>query len=374
MHRRQIISLIAALLVLTGCTNKPPAGAIAGYVTTDPNDPYTNRCAVDPIGDIGSLVVDPPYVEAYNSGKSPWGVWAPTGHDGDGLIHHEGVQRITRGGKNYFIVSDAVKTGYDPGIEIIELGSRGGTYEALGANVTIRSSPPHEDHVVYYLPFPFRLSHAGGIQVNGSYVIIPLEDYDSYQRTAGFTIADLSNPAAPRWGDIVWRTKGETTHAGDASLTHLSDGRFMALIFGNNSEDVEVFVTSKPDLYSSWISMAQIKTPDDFQAAGYQNVQFVTGCDGKLFVVATHDNTGEDWVDLWQVQFSPQYVPTFNKVAKRNVMCSSSNTGNERYCNFDAGGGSYVSVKGTVLVYGIEHYNDAPPGDSLAVKVREFSR
>jgi hypothetical protein len=66
-----------------------------------------------------------------------------------------------------------------------------------------------------------------------------------------------------------------------------------------------------------------------------------------------------------------KYKPEFNKVANVNLVCRSAHTGGERYCDFDAGAGTYVNGTGRVLIYGVEHWNDAVPG-GYGVKVREF--
>lgn len=360
---------------ITAAVTGPAAGGVAGYVTTSASDPYANRCATNPVNDLGVLQVDPPYVMAYRSGKSGCGVWAPT--TSDVLVHRQGIQRLTRNNKNYFVVSNSVDSGNYPGIEIVELKSRGATAEKLGGNVTPSSWPACSDHIVKYLAYSSTTrDHAGGIQVSGSYAIVPLESSGD-TTTAGFRIANLSDPGNPVWGNTVFRSRGQTFNAGAAALTRLSDSRFMALIFGNDSDDVEVFLSTSSGMPgfsvgSSWTSVALAPTPSGFEA--YQNVQLIADCVGNLFVLGTHQNLfpEDDWADLWRVQFSDTYAPSFTKVKNRNVKCKSGNTGQTRYCDLQAGAGGYVSASGRLLLYGVEHYNDAYPGTGDGVKVREF--
>lgn len=349
---------------------------VRGWVTSDATDLSANRCAVDPTGDLSSrLSVDPPYVLAYSSGRTGCGVWAPT--TGDGLTHHQGIQRMNMGGKNYFLVTSSAAAGTFAGFEVVELGSRSSTRAALGQNVSPGGTPPCADRVVRYMDYPFTSrDHAGGLQAMGRYVAVPLENSDD-TFAAGFRVADLAIPASPIWSPTTLRTRGQTANAGAASLARLADGTFVALIFGNDSDDVEVFVSSDASMpgfapnTASWISVAQASTPGGFEA--YQNVQFVTKCDGTLYVVGTHKNlSNSDWADLWRVDFSSSYAPSFTKVANRNMKCSTGNTGNVRYCDFQAGAGVYVSDAGRLAVYGVEHYNDAVPGTPNGVKVREF--
>ena len=82
---------------------------------------------------------------------------------------------------------------------------------------------------------------------------------------------------------------------------------------------------------------------------------------------------GDDWADLYQVTLdSITYEPTFEPVASRNFKCSTTNTGGDRYCDFNAGAGVYVDSSGRLTLYGVEHYNDAYPDTDYGVKVREF--
>lgn len=355
-------------------TSQVLADPAPSFVTHAANDVYANRCVIDPIRDVNDLIDDPPYIQAYHSGRSGFSTWAPT--TGAGLTHRQGIQRLAHGGKNYFVVSNSVGSGYAPGIELIELGSRWGTLDALGANTTIYSAAPSVDRVASYLQYPYpTYDHAGGLQVNGNYAIVPFEGRSA---RAGFRIAKLTSPASPLWSTTVLRNRGQLQNAGAAALTKLRDGRFMAFIFGNDADDVEVFLSSgagMPYFTSgvSWVSRAHATTPSGFKA--YQNLQFVTSCSGDLYVLGTHQNgwpSYADWADLWRVSVSPTYVPTFTKVANRNLKCRSANTGNTRYCDFAAGAGAFVSGSGRLLLYAVEHYNDAFPWNGTAVKVREF--
>lgn len=163
-------------------------------------------------------------------------------------------------------------------------------------------------------------------------------------------------------------------------MTRTNDSKFLVMVFGQDSSDVEVFVSSgtamptSPADWDSKISTAAFGSSEN----DYQNVQFITECDvdtsGRLFALATHKNSsGEDWADLYKVTLNTTtYAPTFTKVASRHMTCSSGNTGSMRYCDFDAGAGAFVDGNGSLILYGVEHYNDHYPDDDTAVKVREF--
>ena len=370
-----------------------------GFVTTQNANALANRCAVDPIGDVTSgFTVDPSYIMAYRSGKStvcagsvsaPYIVGSPSDY------HRQSIQRIRRNTQNYLLVTQSVpppsETSWYPGFEVIEIGGSGhgtGFLDLGSAGVTPTSYSLCADHIVKYQEYSSTVRrHAGGMQVNGSYVVVPFEDNQSYSVAASFRTFDVSDPPKSFSGPTVLRQKGNTAHGGAAALTRTNDSKFLVMVFGEDSSDVEVFVSSgtsmptSPTDWNSKISTAAFGSSDD----DYQNVQFITECDidtsGRLFALATYKNDswhdgrapGEDWLDLYRVTLNTTtYAPTFAKVASRKMTCSSANTGSTRYCDFDAGAGVFIDANGSLILYGVEHYNDHYPGDDTAVKVREF--
>lgn len=345
-----------------------------GFVTASSVHPTINRCAVDPVKDVRNLAQDPPYVMAYHGGKSIYSSWAP--FIGDGLVHRQSIQRWASSGYNFLIVSNSVSSGFQPGIEIVALGSKDGILGRLGPNSTIFTPPEASDHVSYFLPFPdLTFNHAGGLQVSGDFVVVPFEGDSGI---AGFRLARLLPDSIPDWSETYSRVRGNMNSAGAASLSRLSNGRYVVLVFGWDSKEVEIFLSpssSLPYFESSdrWVSIGRIDTPVDFRP--YQNVQLVTDCSGRTYIVGTHRNgwpSYEDWVDIWSIDFSRVSAPAFRKVGNRNLKCRSSYTSGQRYCDFMAGAGVFVDHAGRVLIYGIEHYSDAFPGDGSAVKFREF--
>ncbi len=362
---------LPALMIMSSASSA--ATAYLGWVTDSTTDPYVNRCAIDPVSSISTLPTNPNYVMAYRSGSDSCSSFAPT--TGNGMIHRQGIQRLTRGGLNYLLVTMSTNNGTHPGFEVIRLGSRSGTTGLLGGNVTPLQYPSCADAVTRYQADDSTRNHAGGFHISGEYAVVPLESSND-STGAGFRTAQLSSPSTPSWSPMVLRQRSQTTNAGAAGMTRLSSGNFMTLVFGNNSDDVEVFVSSSTSLpghngsTSTWISMASANTP--FGGGNYQGLQLITKCDGQLFVAGTHKDVSTDWVDLWRVDLNASYVPTFTKVANRHMYCSTSNTGNTRYCDFQAGAGIYVNGSGGLHLYGVEHYNDGVSGTTRVVKVREF--
>jgi hypothetical protein len=345
------------------------------WVTRSTWEPFANRCAADPVGNLRALTADPAYVMGYRSGSDEASAWAPT--TATGMEHRQGIQRLNRGGLNYFAVSMSTQPGTAAGLEMSSLGSRGPTLYALGGNVVPFQLAPSSDSVRAYLSESSPRNHASGLQVAGEYAIQPLEAVND-SVGAGFRIVRLSDPARPVWTASTERVRSHTTDAGAAGLVRLQSGRFMALVFGNNSDNVEVFVTTLAEMpgfndsASQWISVSTAGTP--FGDSWYQNVQIVPDCSGQLYIVGTHRHwTSEnDWADIWRLDVSDSWLPTFTKLGNFNAKCRTANTGNERYCDFAAGAGIYVDGQGKLILYGIEHYNDGLPGTTRGVKMREF--
>lgn len=344
------------------------------WVDETSDDPLSNRCATSPAADIMGLPVDPVPVMAYRSGLSPCSVAAPNAEQGT-MIHRQGLGRLHVGPLNYMVVSVSVPAGIAPGIEVVELGSRPDTHGPLGAGGVVPGGPANcEDAIIAYAEDGGGglHDHGGGLQVLGHWAVVPFEAIDD-GAAAGFRSADLRVPDAPSFGPLIARTQGSTTNAGAAGLVRLSDGRFMVLVFGNDSDEGEVFVTeaADPGPTAAWSARAAFTTPSpEFRA--YQNVQLVAGCDGALFAAGTHKDGNDDWIDLWRVRLSnaEDLAPSFEEVAQRNLRCSSGNTGGVRYCDFDAAATPWVTDAGRLLVYGIEHYDDDVGGGR--VRMREF--
>lgn len=349
---------------------------IRAWVTGSTWEPFANRCVADPVGSLRTLTPDPSYVMGYRSGSDEASVWAPT--TGTGMEHRQGIQRLNRNGVNYFAVSMSTQPGTAAGLEITSMGSRGPTLYAMGGNTAPFQLAPANDSVRAYISEPSARNHASGFQITGEYAIQPFEAIDD-SVTAGFRIVRLSDPTRPVWSASTNRLRNGLTDAGAASLVRLQSGRFMALVFGNDSDNVEVFVSTLAEMPgfsgngSQWQSVAAANTP--FGASDYQNVQIVSDCSGQLYIVGTHRHwdSENDWADIWRLDVSDSYAPSFTKLGNFNAKCRTGNTGNERYCDFAAGAGVYVDGSGKLVLYGVEHYNDGVPGTTRGVKVREFN-
>ena len=384
---------------------------------------FSNRCATNPEEDIRSnLISDPEYIMAYRSGEHDQPSTCNGNVECDGAVaapyyeeqeespnyHRQSIQRIHRNMTNYLLVSHNVKpfgsgedeTCWHPGFEVIHMDNdaHGSGFLNLGdGGVTPTEPALCEDHIVtYWGQDDVVRRHAGGMQVSGDYLVVAFED-PAHEDPAAFRIYNLADPPNPSEVVTVERVdeEGDVTQGSSAALTRTNDGKFMVMIFGEDADDVEVFVsagTTMPSTEGDWISKGSFDFPGS-DTQDFQNVQFVTRCDdgepepdvsGELFLVATFKTSpvpfDMDFVVLYQVTFpdvQPQtYEPTFTPDAEapRVMTCSSEeNTGGDRYCDFDAGAGVFVDGNGDLMLYGVEHWNDHFDNSDDAVKVREFS-
>lgn len=355
----------------------PPAlnGAFPARVATAPDD-YCDRCAMNPPEQVAKdLVTSPDYVMGYLSGKALAGVSAPFYGNGSALEHRQGIQRVFRNGKNYLIVSNRTFPVIGAGFETVALGSN--PEEPFELHRTLPqpgACAPATDRIVRYTAQAF-LTHADSIQVLGNRFLAigysrPRYPYESEKPR--WCLYDLRDPERPV---LLGCTPVAMSWAGAAALTRLDTGRYMAWIFDQDAKRVEIFTAESP-FASPWLSHG-VYDPFGSGWNAYDGLQFVTGCNGELFLAASHNNGGgegdaEDWLDLWRVTFTDDTIarPKVEKVAKRHMYCSSSATANVRYCNFAAGAGTYITPEGHLLFYGIEHRNDLCNG--YGVKWREF--
>ncbi len=186
----------------------------------------------------------------------------------------------------------------------------------------------------------------------------------------------MSAPTKPvRIGQLERPTIGE---AGTASLTALPDGRRLLVVGRKGDQILDVYSTKGDDLAftlgATWgVSGDGVKTklPDkDDNFGDYQNLNFVTGCDGTQYLLGTHREgtlVGSDYADLFTFAWAGGSAkPVITKVAKRHLSCSVSG---KDQCNLDAAAGSYVTPDGALRLYAAEHDNDGPSG---SIKMKEF--
>ncbi len=269
----------------------------------------------------------------------------PSGYTGLAK-HFQGIQRL-RNGKFMAVTGSHDRVSH---LFIVEMGSRPsrGKYRS---NRLSSNTPPSNDVVVAVEEIDSHLKHAGGLQVTGDYLAIGVEEG---QESKVF-FYDVSNPRNPV--KLPYVIDRPNVSAGATAIVQQSDGRFLVLVGGYNSNDLDFYRSTRTSLATDpgftfvgdWNENSL--TGMDREFGNYQNINLVRQCDGQLYFVGLHKNSyvaGQDWIDLFRLNISASGSVSIRKMANRHLYCRDT-------CNFDAGAGIFFDSATSMIVYGIEH-------------------
>jgi hypothetical protein len=305
--------------------------------------------------------------------------------------HWQGVQRLMAGDGRYLAVS---RSGAGQMFVVVRMASRNTSGVRMRSNrknaswFVERTAPPSTDIIVKVQGQDVGYDHAGGMQALGNYLSVPLET--SGQSKVVFY--DMSNPELPvRLHELNHSSVNGVSgigEAGTASLTKLSDGRFLHVIGRKDTNALDFYLSSttslaSPDFayFGTWTRGQGVgSTIGDFTWGKYQSVNLVNQCDGNLFLVGTHNNgdiAWQDWADLFRLDIDgTSKAISLTKVAKKHMYCGFNGT---NHCNLDAAAGVSVAPDQSLLLYATEHDNDGPiytggsmGGASGSIKLEEF--
>jgi hypothetical protein len=302
--------------------------------------------------------------------------------------HWQGVQRLSGSLGKYLAVSRSTEDDTGPAFVIVKMESRNNENGSLGHRFRSNrlspnsffkdTPPPPEDRIVASTLMQTGFHHAGGIQLTGRILAVPFEN-DQESRVVFY---DLTNPHAPVEGSNHVDHSNYADEAGTASIIKLASNKFMLVIGRSNANILDFYIsrtydirTTEFDWFDTWNESELLPDPSgDSEFANYQNLNLVTGCDGVIYAVGTHNSTksgiGEDFVDLFRLDSWGSNDVRITKIAKRHVYCTyGGSLGDSQQCNLDAAGGIYVDPEGRLFVYSTEHDNDGPQN---SVKFEEF--
>lgn len=368
---------------------------LKGMVTTT-TTANVNRCTPNPVEQLRSLR-DHGDILGFRMGV---GYPDP---DGD-KYHWQGVQRLPIGGGRLLVVSSSTPASKGGHVAIVQLGSRSSAGGRLRANrLSVGTQdwnvrPRETDVIIQDLRVNPVFNHPGGLQTLGRYLLVPLEMtanssdkarvylYDSLGVRDPWSCNQTTGAGCLRkvWGFVV-----AGTGAGTVSAARLDDGRYLMITTQKEITKFEVHVSQRgkaltdSTLFGSWGSYEALWDSKGQEWTDYQNLNLLTGCNGQLYLLASHKSDGgpffsdEDWIDLFELHLVPDGKtnadgdPTLrvslNKVAKRHVYCST--LGDKTQCNLQAAGGVWIDPQGRLFFYSVEHDNDGPNG---SVKMMEF--
>jgi len=223
-------------------------------------------------------------------------------------------------------------------------------------NITLNENPDEND-----------LWHPGGMDISGTYLAIPVEDYlikeylseelypgvlKHYESRSKIMFFDISDPANPKRLPVsIERNSG---YCPAIAFTRLSNGHY--LVYTNGAGDIHISKTSK--------------LTDGFEQAGTidgvsgQNLSFITiGSQGDLYVVATENTSraapvvaGKNMARLFKFNFDTSTkTGSLTFIAEYPCDCGGGGIfglGADFGCNFNAA--ANVTPMGGLL--GIYHY------------------
>ncbi len=287
--------------------------------------------------------------------------------------HFQGIQRA-RTGPYLFVSGSSDRVSH---LFVVKLGSRPGSGRFRSNRLTT-NLPPQQDVVIKTVDISSDYTHAGGIQVIGDVLVVGVEEGNGSK----VVFYDVKNPEMPvRLPQEVLRGPGSglpliagpNLSAGATGIAKRPDGRYVLLVARYNSNIIDFYLSGTTNLrspnflyLSTWQERELLAEQGmDREFGNYQNINLVQQCNGDLFLVGLHKNTaimvaGEDWADLFRLDFTPVNQAVVTKVANRHMYC-------QYQCNFDAGAGVFVSPDRHLSIYGIEHWQH-----SGLIKFNEF--
>jgi hypothetical protein len=200
----------------------------------------------------------------------------------------------------------------------------------------------------------------------GDYLIVGVEK----DGRSEVVLYDIQTPLKPFEVTRIPRSTplggfNDAPSAGATALVRRIDGRFLLLAGRADSNVLDFYLSTTPSLQDARFAPldtwgeGELRSENgmDREFGNYQNLNFVQQCDGQIFLVGLHNNTkginvlhlGEDWADLFKVNFGTSSQIVITKVANLHLYCKDM-------CNLDAGGGVYVDENGRLFIYGIEHW------------------
>jgi len=195
--------------------------------------------------------------------------------------------------------------------------------------------------------------HAGGIQVAGKYLAIPLEasDFATFWHSK-VVFYDISNPLDPIKIDVEIQRPGVS--GGSVALTRLVDGHFLVAVWSDAGPEG---YQSKFDFYRSidttleggFTHIAAINKSD----VAYQAIQFILDENAVPYIIGTENDgmlglAGTNHADLYQVVYSNNTVTDVVTKGSKPQLCSIS--------NFGAGAGVSIPDCDTIEIISCSHF------------------
>ena len=228
------------------------------------------------------------------------------------LNHFQGLQRLGNG--RYFVISggDWQRTTQNSHLFIIKVGSQS-TVGSIHSNIMFDKNPPLEDYVIKTIGINTKLWHAGGMDMLGDLLVVPVEhmtdDRVRFFAQAGPTgpdnsrivFFDMADPENPKFFKNYYIDRPEVK-VGAAAVTKLNNGHILVAAWSDSDKlppRLEFYLSDDPDFPSFSTRSPTIWMPDDIKAIEGQTETF-----GKFQAINfVHEKEGLEGEQLYLLGF-----------------------------------------------------------------------
>lgn len=314
--------------------------------------------------------------------------------------HFQGIQRLSQ--SKYFVVSGGDWKTPCSDLFVLKMDSRPKT-GPWWSNIAITRKPPDSDGIVTTIELDSKLWHAGGMDVLGDIVAVPLEysPPGSLDPLIGFNPPDFGNDEASKIIFLNFKNPEkpkifpfeiarQKEKAGAVALTKLPNNYYLLALWSDSDRHprrLDFYLSKSINFMDGFQDKIWTWYADDVLAVGeqdrnfsnFQVINFLRQEDEKFYLLGLHNTSaaapaipGKDYADLFAVDIpssalksipkvSPDEIPNITKVGNLKVECK------HRQCNFDAGAGAYID-RGKIIIYSIYHWRT---GEGL-IRFNEF--
>jgi len=258
---------------------------------------------------------------------------------------------------------------------VIKMGSERGK---LKWNGNIKSANKN-DRIVKLITFDKDLWHAGGMDIEGKYLAVPVEkggvDEDSGEKSK-IIIFDITNPEKPLKITEVVRNG---VKCGVASLIRLDDGHYLLGAFSDSDKlpvRYDFYYSKTTNMKDGFEKKPHVVYAKDFQNHDidkkYQNINFVRDYNtGEIFAIGTRNTNalapvinGKDKAELFKITYrGKKDIKIRNTGIERHFYCK------DNQCNFNAGTGLFVPDTHHLALYAVPHWL---PDDGKTVHFNQY--
>jgi hypothetical protein len=358
-----------------------------------------NACVADVPSAFNNLKQDSQWLKAWTGQFIPRGQYRWVNRGGCALAyndpntpdcgysHFQGIQRLNRDpylaitGASIIVPGGIGQAGH---LFIVKMGSRP-SKGAWGSNLprpsreiiidpaksgtehSITPDPPLQDRVVQRVDVDYEILHPGGLSVVGDYAVLGLGG----ETRSEIVFFDVSIPELPR--RLATRISiGQPDHS-SVAIARRPDGKYLLATLSIATKELRFYRSAQASLEATTFGDEMVVKFSDIVRwwGGYQNINFVKQCDGRLFLIGTDGDT--DILDPTYAQDFAQLFAVDNpdspsrKITYMGVKYFESHP---FMSNFNAGGGAFVTKGGDLLLYGAFHW---PEDKKKKIRMGEFA-